>query len=147
MKYASFLAIFALVFGGIVYAAQYAETLVSQEKGQEVAISATSCGVSSSSTTTEAVEEASMPPGVPGPAQPKLKGGYQYGTTTTPQTQPICQGGTCQRGTVMTGPCGNTWNVWQPVRGRPVRNIACFFHNRRPVRRFLGWVVCGRRCR
>jgi hypothetical protein len=35
---------------------------------------------------------------------------------------------------------------WQYHRGQPVRNVVRFFHNRRPVRRALGWIFGVRRC-
>lgn len=40
--------------------------------------------------------------------------------------------------------CG--WRHANYQRCQPIRNVARFFHNRRPVRRFLGRIFCGRRC-
>jgi hypothetical protein len=36
---------------------------------------------------------------------------------------------------------GSRWNY---TPGQPVRNVVRFFHNRRPVRRFFGWIFRGR---
>ena len=135
MRYA-FLAVFALVFGGIVYAAQTVDSFIGTEK--VCAISQTSCGVSSSEAAEKESEmEPGRPPGVPGIAQPKLKGVVRYGTAVVPNRQ-----GTCHSGCYVVGNC-RTWTYWQPMCYRPVRNVVCFFHNRRPVRRTLGFLFCG----
>ena len=138
MKYVVFLIVFALVFSGIVYGTQSADSIMAKNEKVQVKSYGTVNTISKVKS-----PGIGIPPGVPGLAQPKLKlkeekkrGG------TTPEV--IVEEGTCNR------------ILWQPVRGRPVRNLAClvhnrrpirtFFQNRRPVRRIFGWIVRGR-CR
>ena len=166
MRYA-FLAVFALIFGGIVYAAQAIDSFVTSEK--VCGISQTSCGVSSSATAEKESEmEPGRPPGVPGIAQPKLKGTVRYGTATTSNHVCVCSKcgnrhwcNKCKvvRNQVCTCRCGHRhWttnnqhyyngcnqyrNCWSYQPLQPCRNVVRYFHNHRPVRRTLGFLFCG----
>jgi len=125
MRYFIFLAVFALVFGAIV-----AGTKSIDSSTKLCGVSSSSCGVSAD---TSAVSSG-HPYWLPGPAQPVKKYSYQqhYQQGNNGSCYTYCHKGYYDR-----------W-AWQPCQ--PVRNVVRFFHNRRPIRRGIGFLLFGRRC-
>lgn len=124
-----FIVTFVLLFAGIAITVESLEFFAASET--QVGVSSMSCGVSASAT--EAKETSlSNPDGLPGPAPPKLKGAESWGSM---EKQPeVVDKNSCNTHSCNTNSCENTW---QTVSGQPVRNVARFFHNRRPIRRLL----------
>ena len=149
MKIAVYLLIFAITFGSIVIAAQsfklpdnevvvqsVGTTHFSQIEVKKSGISTTACGVSVEDVG-EKVENKNpledVPSGLPEICQPKVA------TQQWKEPNPT-------NDVIYTDDCIYTnYYRWQPVVGQPVMNVARFFHNRRPVRRVLGWMFF-RRC-
>ena len=119
MKYFVFLTVFALVFSGIVLGTKAINT------DMACGVSSTSCGVS-------ADVDYTHPYWLPGPAEPKEV-----------QQQYYQNNGRSDYGNCYTS--GS--NRWSFHRGQPVRNVVRFFHNRRPLRRAIGFVFRGFRVR
>jgi len=131
----SFIVTFVLLFAGIAITVESLEFFAASET--QVGVSSMSCGVSASAT--EAKETSlSNPDGLPGPAPPKLKGAESWGGVG--QKPGVIDKNSCNTN-FSVNTCKNTW---QTVSGQPVRNVARFFHNRRPIRRLLGILFCWR---
>jgi hypothetical protein len=129
----AFVGIFVLLFAGIAITAESLEFPVALET--QVGVSSMSCGVSASAMESkDSSNPLSSPDGLPGPAPPKLKGSESWGGVgQQPKVAPQSNNSYCYT------------NTWQAVRGQPVRNVVRFFHNRKPLRRFIGRLF-GRRC-
>jgi len=118
MKYFVFLTVFALVFSSIVLGTKAINTNMA-------------CGVSSMSCGVSADVDYTHPYWLPGPAEPKEVQQQYY------------HNGRYYHGSCYTSCCDR----WSYHRGQPIRNVVRFFHNRRPVRRALGFVFRGFRAR
>lgn len=161
-----FVTVFSMLFYGTVVVSEQAMTpYENTEVGvlpESYGASSESCGVMGSNldlpgwtpvselrTAAPIIEDT---PPVRGPAQPINRGATTNASSNNSCTGNVCNGyryvnnGCCYRyyrchGNYYQRPiCGGYYRHWNYRCGQPVRNVVRFFHNRRPVRRAIGWI-------